>query len=70
MPLSICKGNKRNKLIKKQQQKTSATKKTDFHLDSACRGGYLLKIEPSVAYKSVAYKQKCLIGLYVYTQEY
>ena len=29
MPLSICKGNKVNKLIKKQQQKTSTTKKTD-----------------------------------------
>ena len=35
MPLSICKRNKRNKLIKKN----SATKKTDFPLDSACRAG-------------------------------
>ena len=41
MPLSICKRNKRNKLINK-----SATKETDFPLDSACRAGYFLKIEP------------------------
>ena len=42
MPLSLCKRNKGNKLIKK------STKKTDFPLDSACRAGFLLKIEPGV----------------------
>ena len=46
MPLSICKRNKRNTLIKNKQRRTSATKKTDFPLDSACRAEYLLKIEP------------------------
>ena len=42
MSLSICKRNKRNKLIKNNNNnKTSATKKTDFPLGSACRAGYI-----------------------------